>query len=48
MEKLVQHSFEVRRQAIRSRAICMREIFVAYFCIRLVECACLFPAVWLR
>jgi hypothetical protein len=34
--------------ALQACAIRMREIFLAYVCIFLIESACLFPAVWVR
>ena len=48
MSKDFQRTFEVQRKAIRTRAIWLREISLAYFCICLIESACLFPAVWVR
>jgi len=36
------------RKKLHERAICMREILIAYACIFLIESACLFPAVWVR
>jgi hypothetical protein len=42
------HAVRTQRRAIRARVACLREIFLAYFCICLVEIACLFPAVWVR
>jgi len=41
-------SMQARRRALQAQAICMREIFLAYLCIFLIESACLFPAVWVR
>jgi len=36
------------QKKLYARAICMREILLAYTCIFLIESACLFPAVWVR
>jgi hypothetical protein len=48
MRKPCKRSFHAKRKALYLRAIYMREIFVAYLCILLIESACLFPAVWMR
>ncbi len=48
MDETSNSSRQARRMALRVRAICMREIFLAYLCILLNESACLFPAVWVR
>ena len=37
-----------KRKTLQAQAICLREIFLAYACIFLIESACLFPAVWVR
>jgi len=36
------------RKKLHARAICVREILIAYAYIFLIESACLFPAVWVR
>jgi len=41
-------SLQEWRKALRAHANCIREVFLAYLCIFLVESACLFPAVWVR
>jgi len=48
VNKPANSSLQTRRKAFHARAICVREIFIAYVCIFLIESACLFPAVWVR
>ena len=48
MSKTSNPSLHMRRKALHTHAICLREIFLAYLCIFLIESACLFPAVWVR
>ena len=38
----------LKRRNLHARVIRLREIFLAYFGILLIESACLFPAVWVR
>jgi hypothetical protein len=48
MGKAYKGSFHTKRKVLYLRAIYTREILLAYFCIMLIESACLFPAVWMR
>ncbi len=48
MSKFSNSSVRTMQKKLHARAICMREIFLAYVCIFLIESACLFPAVWVR
>jgi len=39
---------QLQQRNLHVHAIRIREIFLAYFGIFLIESACLFPAVWMR
>jgi hypothetical protein len=48
VNKYFHSSLRAKLKVIHARAICLREFFLAYLCIFLIESACLFPAVWVR
>lgn len=48
MSKTFQPPVRTLRESLHARVIFLREIFLAYACILLIESACLFPAVWVR
>jgi len=48
MSKTLQPPVRTLQMYLHARVIFLREIFLAYVCIFLIESACLFPAVWVR
>lgn len=48
MSKTSQPPVRTMRKFLHERVIFLREIFLAYAGIFLIESACLFPAVWVR
>jgi len=48
MRKSSNSSLQANTKTLHARAICFREILLAYLCIFFIESACLFSPAWVR